>query len=237
VSITNFGILAVLELPDAHERELRFLFALGTYTRGKGGWREARTETLARQAKMSPTTLAKAREGLAACGVIEWRRGTGPGHASTYRIRLPGVEDHLLDGSNNAGDVTSPTTLVTLNAANNAGGVKRHQIGLPTSPDRPENATTPNAATSQNANIALSTSTLKPSALAEAAQNARLILRGLGTETERLTDRQIDLILDGLTGRRVTALATRLRTAIGKGDEDKIMQWARDKLAKQETGP
>jgi len=51
------------------------------------------------------------------------------------------------------------------------------------------------------------------------------------------TKKTIEIYRDSQLYELPEDLRTRLRTAIGKGDEDKIMQWARDKLAKQETGP
>jgi hypothetical protein len=108
--VTNDAILAILAL-DIPERQLRFLFALGTFTRGKGGWRQAGMKLLAAKAGgLSPTTAAKARGELVKAGTIEFVRGKGHG-LSTYRITLPAIADHLVgaddESTKNAGDLPS----------------------------------------------------------------------------------------------------------------------------------
>jgi hypothetical protein len=93
--VTNFGALAILALPKMPERQLRFLLALETFTRGEDGWREAGAEKLIERTGLSVNTAIKARGELVAAGAIDYRRGNGAGHVSVYRIRLPGIGDHL----------------------------------------------------------------------------------------------------------------------------------------------
>ena len=87
--MTNFGTRAILALPKMPERRLRLLLALETFTRGEDGWREAGTGLLASTAGLSVNTAARARRELAKSGVIEYGRGDGRGHLSTYRIKVP----------------------------------------------------------------------------------------------------------------------------------------------------
>jgi hypothetical protein len=94
--VTNFGTCAILALPPMPERQLRFLLALETFTRGGDGWREAGIELLAKTAGFrSSRTADKARGELVSAGMVDYRPGGGRGHRSAYRIRVRGIEDHL----------------------------------------------------------------------------------------------------------------------------------------------
>jgi hypothetical protein len=84
--------MALRKLP---ERQRAVLIGLETFTRGEDGWRAAGTVLLAEAAGLSVTTLDKARRELVASGLIDYRRGDGRGHVSTYRIKVPNIADHL----------------------------------------------------------------------------------------------------------------------------------------------
>ena len=150
--MTNDAILAILALPDIPERQLRFLLALGTFTRGKGGWRKAGIRLLASKARLSPTTAAKARAELVKAGTIEFVRGKA-GQLSIYRIRLPGITDHLdAESTNNAGTPPDTNNAGTPPDTNNAGTHPSTNPPPARVPTGPISSTRPNAPASANAN-------------------------------------------------------------------------------------
>lgn len=85
---SNFAVRAILALPGISERELRVLMVLETVTADKDGWREIGTELLARYARISVKTAARARARLVALDLIEYVRGDGR-RLSAYRFRIP----------------------------------------------------------------------------------------------------------------------------------------------------
>ena len=170
--MTNDAILAILALPDIPERQLRFLLALATFTRGQHGWRKAGTTLLAAKAGHSPTTAVKARGELVKAGTIEFVRGKGRG-LSAYRIRLPAIADHIVGAddettndagdqptTNNAGDQPTTKNAGDQQGARNAGdqpGTVEHQPAPRRPPTGSDLTTSPNAPASGNANEGSST--------------------------------------------------------------------------------
>jgi hypothetical protein len=152
--VTNFGTCAILALPRLPERQLRFLLALETFTRGEDGWRQAGTALLAKTAGLSVNTAVKACGELVASGAIDYHHGSGRGKLSTYRIKVLGIADHLSGQPkvpNIAGDLSAPERYPN-------GARKGTQTGSVKVPKR-------NAVTSANANTALEASALGSSAL------------------------------------------------------------------------
>jgi hypothetical protein len=86
--VTNFGALAILALPKMPHRRRSFLIALETVTADEHDWRAIGIALLAELADMSVNTAAKTRDELAAAGLIEYERGTGPDHPSRYRLKF-----------------------------------------------------------------------------------------------------------------------------------------------------
>ena len=187
--MTNYGALAILALPKMPERQLRFLLALETVTRGEDGWREIETGVLARQAGLSVTTVVKARAELAAFGRIEYRPGTGPGHPGRYRVRVdvdkPPANAGRVKPTSDAARVKPTSDAGRVNPTNPAPG------SLPTGSPKP---TTPNAVTSANASIALEPLALESSALspAPAPAPARETAADLDGHAEGALSRQTD---------------------------------------------
>jgi hypothetical protein len=149
--MTNFGELAILALPGLPERQLRVLLVLETVSPDEDGWRSIGLDLLARQAGRSAHTVVKARDELAAAGLIEYRPGTGPNHPSLYRLRF-----------------------AISNPGKNAATVKRGKNAATVNPGKPAPGTVAmsdfnrgsrNAATSPNANTALEPLALESSAL------------------------------------------------------------------------
>ena len=93
--MTNYGTLEILALPKMPERQLRFLLALETITCREDGRREVGIDLLAKKAGLSVNTAVRARRDLVKSGAIEYRRGDGRGHLSTYRIKVPINDVHL----------------------------------------------------------------------------------------------------------------------------------------------
>jgi hypothetical protein len=156
--VTNYGTCAILALPRLPDRQLRFLLALETFKPDDCGWREAGTELLATTAGLSPRTVAKARGELVAAGEVQYRRGDGRGHCSTYRMRR--IDDRI------------DRIKVATEAATFKGGkrgdhlsAQRWQPGSVKVANRPAKGGRRNAPTSANASGALKESALKESAL------------------------------------------------------------------------
>jgi DNA-binding MarR family transcriptional regulator len=85
---TRLAILAVKPKPPL--RQLLFLIALSTVTRHRDdGSRKAGIDLLARRAGLTASEATRARNQLAARGLIKYRPGL-PGRAGHYRITLPG---------------------------------------------------------------------------------------------------------------------------------------------------
>jgi len=83
--------VAILRVtPKPPWRQVAFLLGLSTVTRHRDGWRKARIETLAGYAGLSPAEATRARNEVAARGLIEYRPGL-PGGAAFYRITVPGI--------------------------------------------------------------------------------------------------------------------------------------------------
>lgn len=177
--MTNYGTLAILALPKMPERQLRFLAALETVTPREGDWREIETGVLAGQAGESVNTAARARAELVAADLIEYRPGTGPGHPGRYRIRV-----EVDKPPKNAGRVKPPK---------NAGGVNPPKQAPVSHPKASEKPTTPNAATSADADIALEPLALEPSSLSRAGRDLGAALALAGA-----TDDEIDFAIDGI---------------------------------------
>jgi hypothetical protein len=218
--VTNFGALAILGLPKIPERQLRFLLALETVTAREGGWRKIKADVLAAQAGASPNTSARARAELADAGLIEYRRGTGPGHPGSYRIRIDGIDKP----PKNAATVNVPKNAATVNALNPA---------AERSPNGPSNARTPKAATSADASTALEPIALEPSALSRAARNLGAALATLGA-----TDQEIDFTIGGIkNSSRVDNPAAYMSGVAAKPDGvARLLGRTRRVLAKQDPG-
>jgi hypothetical protein len=186
--VTNYGTCAILALPRLPERQLRFLLALETFSRGDDGWREAGMKLLAKTAGRSPNTAIKARDELVAAGAIEYRPGNGRGNHSSYRIKVPGIGDHLRGKvpksagkvPKNAGYLPSPERYPN-------GPRKGTQTGRVKVPKR-------NAVTSANANAALKPSALDTSALPARARVRDLLRAEDATVTEDIAAEVIKII-------------------------------------------
>jgi hypothetical protein len=188
--VTNFGTLAILALPKMPERQRYLLLALETVTADADGWRPIGIELLARLAGPSVNTAIKARDELAAAGLIEYRRGTGPGHPSVYRLRF---------------DLSNPVKdAATVNPVKNAATVNPVKPAAGTVSNAPRNPTSRNAATSGNAIAALEPIALEASAAHTRAhetsrrphnRDPRLVLLGLD---ETVTDAEADTIAAAL---------------------------------------
>jgi hypothetical protein len=162
--MTNFGALAILALPGIPERQLRLLLALETVTRDADSWREIETGVLARKARVSVNTAAKARSELAKAGLIEYRPGTGPGHFGRYRLLVD------VDGKppKNAGGVKPPKNAGGVKPPKDAGAVNPPKQAPVSHPNGPQKPTTPNAVTSADASTYLEPLYLESSGLREA---------------------------------------------------------------------
>ena len=157
--MTNKGARAILGLPQMPERQLRFLLALETFTRREDGWRPSGTELLADAAGLSPRTVAKARSELVAAGLIDYRRGDGRGHVSTYQIRAPGVADHHLKVATEVATFKGGNDVATFTQA------ERWQPEPVKVADQADKGSRRNALTSRNSFGAPKDSALKESAL------------------------------------------------------------------------
>jgi hypothetical protein len=207
--VTNYGTLAILALPKMPERQLRLLLALETVTPREGGWREVGTDLLASKAGLSVNTTARARRELAKSGAIDYERGDGRGHVSTYRMKVPHdvahlpepgkvptVTDHLSSPGkvpNDTGHLSGPKGDQVVGDLSEPGKVPKQ--ALERYPNGPRKGGSRNPATSANASGGLEPSGLEPSALPRAARPARdprTLLLGLGAderESELITAR------------------------------------------------
>jgi hypothetical protein len=189
---SNFTVRAILALPGISERELRVLMVLETVTADKDGWREVGAVLLARYARMSVGTAARARGKLAGRGLIEYVRGDGQGHLSAYRLRIPasaaeavrqaaaeetrraarhpkrregGPNAGDLEGSPNAGDLgdlEGSPNAGDLEGGPNAGDLEGGHEAPGRWSDTPREGSHRNPATSDDENGVLYPSVLKP---------------------------------------------------------------------------
>jgi len=184
-------------LPKMPERQLRFLLALETFTRGEDGRREIGTDLLARTAGLSVNTAVRARRELVKSGAIEYKRGDGRGHVSAYRIKVPHDVVHLPEPvkvPNDADHLSSPGKV-----SNDAGHLSEPGNVPKQAPERypnsPHKGGSRNPAASGNASGALEPLALEASAARTPAhtrpRDPRLVqlLLGLGA-----TDAQAELI-------------------------------------------
>jgi len=207
--VTNHGTRAILGLPKMPERQLQLLLALETFTPRDDGWREVGTKLLASTAGLSATTATRARRDLVKSGAIEYERGDGKGHLSTYRIKVPHGVVHLpepgkvvtdggdLKGGHNADDLKGGHNADDLEGGHivdDLSGPGKVVTKAPErSPNSPRKGSHRNPATSGNAIGALEALALEPSALPRgprAARDPRDLLLGLGAD-----EREIELII------------------------------------------
>jgi hypothetical protein len=119
--VSNYGARAILALslkrrrkvPTPDEADLRWLIALETFPPDDHGWRRVGAELLADAAGLAYSTSRQARDRLVTAGLVEYRKGNGRGHQSSYRfaveLKVPDMSRHLSDDKGaETGDVKVP---------------------------------------------------------------------------------------------------------------------------------